>query len=194
MEKKGKAKNEKPLWITVSGLSGSGKSTLAKALAGALPNAVYIDSDRTRKQMFGYPVTKRLPPKAYTLKATLKLVDEMNRRIERHLDAGKTVVQSILVPTPQLRKKQEGYAVKLGVRFQGIWLKTNARTLFDRVAKRRHDASDARVELVEQQVKHPVGRMTWPVIDAGQKPQAVLKQALRIVADGKKRRGGPKRG
>ena len=51
--------------IALGGFSGSGKSTLARALApliGAVPGAVVIRSDETRKQLCGVDPFQRLDP------------------------------------------------------------------------------------------------------------------------------------
>ena len=59
--------------IAIGGFSGSGKSTLARALApliGAVPGAVVIRSDETRKQLCGVDPLQRLGPEGYTVDVT----------------------------------------------------------------------------------------------------------------------------
>lgn len=172
---------KKPVLITVSGLSGSGKSTVAKALAALLPNTVYLDSDETRKEIFGVPHTQKLPPEAYTPEATQKLIDETARRIRDHIAAGKNVVQSVMLVSGVARDRQEELAREAGAEFQGIWLTAGARILFERVAARKGDASDASLEFAKEQQLWDIGAVKWPMIDAGQPREDVVKQALDIL-------------
>lgn len=174
-------REKKPVLITVSGLSGSGKSTTAKALAALLPNTVYLDSDETRKEIFGVPHTQKLPPEAYTVEATHKLIDETARRIREYIAAGKNVVQSVMLVSDIARDRQEEIAREVGAEFQGIWLTAGSRVLFDRVAARKNDASDASPDFVKEQQLWDIGTVKWPAIDAGQSREDVLKEALEIL-------------
>ncbi len=174
-------KQKKPVLITVSGLTGSGKSTTARALAAALPNTVHIDSDETRKEIFGVPATQKLPPEAYTHEATLKLIIETERRIRAHLAAGRNVVQSVMLVSEAARDRQEVVALEAKAEFQGIWLKSDFRTMHDRVAARKGDASDAGTAYVEEQASWNTGEVDWPIVDANQPREDVLREALDIL-------------
>src|SRR5688572_1349051 len=58
-----------PCLVAVGGFSGSGKSTLALGLApslGAVPGAVVLRSDETRKRLCGVPLLERLGPEGYS--------------------------------------------------------------------------------------------------------------------------------
>ena len=58
----------RPCLVAVGGFSGSGKSTLALSLApsvGAVPGAVVLRSDETRKRLCGVPLLQRLGPEGY---------------------------------------------------------------------------------------------------------------------------------
>lgn len=172
----------KPRLITIAGLSGSGKSTLARALVAALPEAVLVESDTIRKELNGVPMTQKLPEEAYSREATEKLIAETNRRMIEAFAAGKTVVQTTVLSSPAGRERQAAFAAENGATFQGIWLQTDLGVLFDRVSKRKGDASDATAEIVQRQASRSPGEITWPVIDAGQPREKVLRQALEILA------------
>lgn len=170
--------NKTPILIAIGGLSGTGKSTLARGIAASLPDTVMIDSDVTRKEMFGVPATERLPPECYSREASENLYAEMVRRTEKALADGKNVVVSATFGFYTARTEQENIAKAAGARFQGIWLQAKLDTLFDRVAKRTNDASDATVEILKKQAKYDQGIAFWPGINADQKPEDVLSQAL----------------
>jgi hypothetical protein len=68
--------------IAIGGLSGSGKSTLARALApliGAVPGAVVIRSDETRKQLCGVDPLQRLGPEGYTAEMSRQVYETRHR-------------------------------------------------------------------------------------------------------------------
>lgn len=167
--------------IAIGGLSGSGKTSLALSLADKIPNSVHFDSDRTRKEIFGVPLTERLPPEAYSPEATGKLIAETERRVKEALAAGKTVILSAAFYPPQDRARQEQLAAECGADFMGIWLDVDVATLLDRVAKRVNDVSDATGKIVEMQAKVDTGPINWAVIDARQPREAVAAIALSLI-------------
>jgi uncharacterized protein len=77
----------------------------------------------------------------------------------------------------------EAVARQAAVPFDGLWLSVPPSWLVARVAARRHDPSDATVEVVEQQVQRHRGAMTWREIDAtgAREETAVMAgEALRL--------------
>lgn len=181
-------KNGKGRLILVSGLSGAGKSTLARSLAAALPDAVLLDSDVMRKELYGVPPTQKLPEEAYAWEFTKKLIAETERRIAQAVGEGKTVVQTVVLVREEQRERQEEFARSLGADFQGLWLQAEVATLFKRVSARKNDASDAGVEMVERQSDGFSGSFggSWAVLDAAGTPDEVLQQALDVVSPVKK--------
>lgn len=167
--------------IAIGGMSGSGKTSLAGALQKEIPNSVHLDSDRTRKALFGVDATEHLPPEAYSAEATARVVAEMERRAEESLAAGKTVIVSATFLSPAARADEEKLAAEAGVIFTGIWLETNLATLFDRVAKRTGDASDATADIVKMQAGRDHGAIDWNVIDAGQPREDVVAAARAVI-------------
>jgi predicted kinase len=171
----------KPVFIAIGGLTGSGKTTLARELAAVLPDTICMDSDETRKELFGIPRTQKLPPEAYEPEFTQRLIEDMDGRIKAHLQNGKNVIVSMLMTMDAARTREEALAASVGADFQGLWLKADFNTMFDRVAVRTGDASDAGTAMVEQQTQWDYGTISWPVIDANQSKEDVVKQALDIL-------------
>jgi predicted kinase len=173
-----------PLLIAIGGLSGSGKTSLAAALQPVIPNTVHLDSDRTRKEIFGVPATTRLPKEAYSPEATHRLVAEMTKRVKENIASGKNVIVSAAFLPPESRAEEEKLAHETGARFIGIWLQADMNALLDRVSKRVGDASDATADILKMQVAEGTGAITWPVIDAGLSREDILKAALKLVEGG----------
>lgn len=170
-----------PRLIAIGGMSGSGKTSLAAALAQKIPNAVHLDSDRTRKALFGVPETERLPPESYSDAATQRLIVAMDRQVRDTLAVGKTPIVSAAFLTPESRTAEEALARSAGVEFSGLWLAADVEVLCSRVETRTGDASDAGVVVVRAQAAEGQGAVTWPVIDAGLPRADVLAAALKFI-------------
>jgi predicted kinase len=74
---------KKPALYLMMGYPGSGKTTVAKIVSEAT-GAVHLWSDIERHLMFGHPT--------HSEKESVKLYDELNRRTEKLLGDGKSVV------------------------------------------------------------------------------------------------------
>ncbi len=175
----------KPSIITIGGMIGSGKTTLADNLAKALTEsgreAVSIDSDRIRKELYGIPETSPLPQEAYSREFTQMLIAETQRRVESLLDQGITVVQSAACASKPSRKRQEAYAEKLGVDFQGVYLTCDEAELRKRVIERKErkdSPSDAGIDILEKFLKSQDLDMSWPKVNSNQPKADVLADAL----------------
>ena len=82
----------RPTLIAIGGLSGTGKSVLARTLAGDVqpaPGAVLLRSDVERKMLFGARETERLPPEAYSARATEKVYASLGEKAHRIIAAGR---------------------------------------------------------------------------------------------------------
>jgi hypothetical protein len=167
-----------PFLICIGGFSGTGKSTVARGLAAAIPGALHIDSDHTRKALFNVAPTEKLPPEAYTRDASQRVYAEMHRLAAEALRAGKTVIVSATFTVEEGRKQIENIAAQNGAFFKGIWLEAELAVLFDRVARRTGDASDATPDIVAYQAKAQAGAIDWVKISSGQSRDVVL-QAVR---------------
>jgi predicted kinase len=101
----------------------------------------------------------------------------------RILAVGHSVIVDAVLDRVADRAALEAVARHAGVPFDGFWLLAPPASLAARVAGRRHDPSDATVEVVEQQIQRDRGAMTWREIDAtgGREETALLAcKALRL--------------
>jgi aminoglycoside phosphotransferase family enzyme/predicted kinase len=162
-----------PKLFAVGGLSGSGKSTLARALApriGAAPGAVVLRSDEIRKRLWSAAPTDRLPPDAYTAQASHAVYAEMLRVAREALECGWAVVLDAAFLTPAERAAAQSLGAELSLPFQGLWLEARPEVLRQRVRDRRDDASDADEAVLERQLAHDLGEISWRRVDAAAEP------------------------
>jgi len=169
-----------PRLLAIGGLSGTGKSTLALHLAadvGAPPGALVLRSDEIRKALHGVRRLERLTRDAYTAEASARVYAELARQAATALGAGRSVVADAVFARAADRAAIERVAREAGVRFAGIFLDAPAEVLVDRVTRRTVDPSDADPSIVRMQLAHPVGAMTWTVVDASGSREAVATRA-----------------
>jgi len=168
-----------PVLIAVGGLSGSGKSTLALALApdvGPVPGAVVLRSDEIRKELAGADALSRLGPEGYTPAMTARVYKTLMERARLVLEAGHTAIVDAVFARPSDRALVAEVAADTSRPFAGLWLSAEAHDLRRRVETRGPDASDADASVLDQQLQLPTGPIDWHVIDARQRPAAVLEQ------------------
>ncbi|MBZ8132055.1 bifunctional aminoglycoside phosphotransferase/ATP-binding protein [Afifella sp. IM 167] len=154
-----------PRLIAVGGLSGSGKTTIAGALApkiGAPPGCLHLRSDIERKRLAGVAETERLPAEAYSPEATERVYAALRQKAAQALAAGQSVVVDAVHATTEEREGIAAVAKGAGVPFAGLWLEAPIETLVERVAARRHDASDATPGIVRRQARYQTGEIAWP--------------------------------
>ena len=146
--------------VAIGGLSGTGKSTLARMAApglGGAPGAVVLRTDEVRKRLFEAASLQKLGPQAYTPQAHAQVYDQMRAEAAAVLAAGCSVILDATFLDPGERGKVEALAKQAGVAFEGVWLQSDPALLRERVAKRRGDASDADVAVLEAQLKDYAG-------------------------------------
>ncbi len=178
-----------PVLVAVGGLSGSGKTTLAAALAARLAPAagmVHLRSDVERKVMAGVDEFTRLPPGAYTREPSRQVYERLYHRAALALKASWPVIVDAVFARPEERAAIEAVAHDAGVPFIGLWLQATPDVLRQRIAARRHDASDASVAVLEKQLAHDLGDITWRRISAEGAPEEVLQRALAALPPGQK--------
>ena len=166
--------------VVVGGLSGSGKSTLAEALAPALglpPGARILESDRIRKAMYAVEPAERLPTEAYSPEVSRKVYDTLYAKAGVIIEAGGTVIVNAVFDHEEQKVEIEAVAKTVGIPFIGLWLEADIETLMARVRNRAKGASDATTNVLEHQLAHDAGRITWHRIDASQPQGAVLATA-----------------
>lgn len=174
-----------PRLVAIGGLSGSGKTTLAEALApllGVAPGARIIESDRVRKAMHAVPPETKLPPAAYRPEISARVYREMAWRVRLLLNGGGCVVVDAVFDKPRNRQMIEEVAFLGSRRFQGIWLEADPAVLRQRVFARPQGVSDATVDVLEEQLIHEVGAISWKMIDASKPVEDLVQVILNPVS------------
>jgi hypothetical protein len=175
-----------PTLVAIGGLSGTGKSILARALAPGVtphPGAIVLRTDVLRKQFFRVNETDRLPGSAYQPEATEQIYETLVRRASLILCQGHSVVADAVFAHEGERNAIRDAALKLNIRFVGLFLEADLSTRLSRVGRREPDASDATPEIAEFQETYNIGALDWAVIDASGTPEQTLKQCQARVAD-----------
>jgi uncharacterized protein len=175
-----------PCLVAVGGLSGSGKSTLALSLApsiGAVPGAVVLRSDETRKRLCGVPVLQRLGPEGYSSHLSERVYTTLAEQAALVLRAGHSVVVDAVYARAADRRVIEQAAEASSVPFVGLWLDAPESTLIDRTAHRRNDASDAGASVVRMQRAQDTGDIRWSRLDASVAAASVLASAMGRVRE-----------
>ena len=177
-------KPEAPKLIAVGGLSGTGKTTLARKLAqflGPPPGAIVLRSDVLRKRHFGVSDTDRLPAEGYKSEVSRQVYQELIERAECILRHGYSVIIDAASTNMEERTEITTLAKKLNVRFFGFFLHADLATRLRRVGKRVNDASDATLQIVQQQENYEIGRMDWHTIDASVTLEKTLSRVRGIL-------------
>jgi predicted kinase len=154
--------------IAFGGFSGSGKSTLASKFApriGAVPGGRLIESDRTRKAMFGVAPEDHLPDSAYLPEVSDRVYAEMTTRAAALLKEGCTVVTDAVFDRSQRRRAMEAVAAQASARFDGVWLEAGPDILRRRIETRRDAASDATTEVLDMQLARDTRDISWHRIE-----------------------------
>jgi predicted kinase len=172
--------------IAIGGFSGSGKSTLARALAafiGALPGAVVIRSDETRKQLCGVDPLQRLGPEGYTAEISGRVYATVARRAGQVVAGGHAAIADAVYARPSDREAIERVAAAAQVPFVGLWLDAPEPVLIARSEQRRLDASDAAAAVIRQQLAQDIGLIAWRRIDASRALEDVLRMATAVLSE-----------
>lgn len=179
-----------PRIVAIGGLSGSGKTTVAEALAPTLgppPGARIVESDRTRKAMFGVGSEVPLPEEAYRPEVSDAVYDRLGKRSCAVVAEGASVVVDAVFDRPERRAALDAVVAETGAPFSAFWLDADPETLRQRVEARRGGASDATVDVLEAQLARDPGKITWARIRADGTPEetvSVLRAALGEVRAG----------
>lgn len=170
--------------VAIGGLSGTGKSTVARRIApelGAAPGAAVLRSDVLRKRLSGVAESERLGPESYTADMSTKVYGTMISTAEAIARAGHAAIADAVFARPDERAAVRTAAGVAGAGFTGIWLTGDLGVLEARIAARRHDASDATVDVVRQQAQYDLGGLDWAQVDVGGTPDATLDAVRKIL-------------
>lgn len=176
---------QKPQILAIGGFSGTGKSTLAYAIApelGNLPGARVLRSDVIRKRMMGVPPEMRLPPSAYTDAASRAVYAILLEEARRLVVNGHSVILDATFAAREERDAAVALTMNGTIPFRGIWLDAPAKVLEARVQARSHDASDATIGVIRQQVRDIEKPADWPVLDTTGPSALVLTGAREILS------------
>ncbi|MFH2134617.1 MAG: AAA family ATPase [Pseudomonadota bacterium] len=149
-----------PALIITHGLPGCGKTTFAQYVLENL-GAVRIRSDVERKRMYGLSAlegSRKLQVDIYSKDATTRTYGRLLDLARDLLAAGYPVVVDAAFLQREERKMFGSLARELGVPFAIATLEADEYTLRTRLRKRRHDASEADVKVLEklQAVQQPL--------------------------------------
>jgi hypothetical protein len=174
-----------PRLVAVGGWSGSGKSTLARRLApdiGAAPGAILLRSDVLRKTICGVDPMTRLGDDGYSRSVTERVYQQLGEQAALALRAGHAVVLDAVFGDPAERRAMSEVAQAAGVPFVGLWLDAPAGVMASRIEGRRFDASDATVDVLQQQTARGAGPLDWARLDASGSPDDVQRRAEGVLA------------
>jgi aminoglycoside phosphotransferase family enzyme/predicted kinase len=169
-----------PRLIAIGGVSGSGKSVLARRLAPAVlpaPGALVLRSDVIRKSLFGVSAPSPLGPEGYTKTVTEHVYAALGNHAATALNAGHAVIVDAVFGDPSQRRAIAEVGQRFDVPFVGLWLDAPVDVLMERLRSRQADASDATVEILQQQLTRDVGALDWQRIDASGEPALVQERA-----------------
>ncbi|MFD0979493.1 bifunctional aminoglycoside phosphotransferase/ATP-binding protein [Tropicimonas aquimaris] len=169
-----------PCGVTaIGGFSGSGKTTIAETLAPRMPpppGARVVESDRTRKAMFGVPAETPLPPEAYDAEVSDEVYGRLAARSRALVEAGASVVVDAVFDRSDRRAALA--EALCGHRFAGFWLAADPDVLRHRIEVRPKGPSDATVEVLEAQLARATGSVEWSAIPSEQSAEEVVQAML----------------
>ena len=169
--------------VAIGGWSGSGKSTVAAALApefGAPPGARILNSDRLRKRMHGVGPEVKLDEEAYRPEISAQVYATLRGEAAAVLPAH-CVIADAVFDRPDERDAITAVAACAGVPFTGIWLGVPQDMGETRIRQRTGGPSDATVDVLRQQIKHPLGTLTWEIVDAGASVSATVDAIRQLI-------------
>lgn len=146
----------------IGGLPGTGKSTLAKSL-GFETDAVVLSSDIVRKELAGLdPLDSHPAPVGeglYTPRMTDHTYDELLRRSQVELAAGRSVILDASWSTPGQREQARFLATSSYANLVELECTAPESTCVHRIETRPASGSDATPEVYEQMARL---RAAWP--------------------------------
>jgi aminoglycoside phosphotransferase family enzyme/predicted kinase len=146
-----------PQLIITRGLSASGKTTETQPVLELL-GAIRIRSDVERKRLFGIRADQSAAAKTgegiYTADATQQTYARLVELTNIILDAGYTVIVDAANLKYEQRSLFQQLAAEKQVSYIILEFTAKPETLRRRIMERKHDASDANLEILEQQLLH----------------------------------------
>jgi len=150
----------KPCLLITHGLSGCGKTWFSRRLLQQLP-LIHLRSDVERKRLFGLRPTERSDSAVgggiYTPEATARTYQRLAELSELLLASGFTVLVDATFLDPARRRRFRQLAARHDAPFHILSLEAEAAVLRERLRQRAraaHDASEADLAVLEQQLAH----------------------------------------
>ena len=167
----------RPRLLAIGGPSGSGKTTLARLVApamGGAPGAVILRTDEVRKRLWGSAADEPLPSPAYERVMTERTYDTVLAEARAVLAAGCSVILDATFQDAGFRLRAEALGEVAGVTLEGVWLTGDPALFEQRLRARTHDASDADLATLREQLKHLDPPADWRAFDAADLPGAAV--------------------
>lgn len=181
----GHARPAPPRLVLMHGLSGSGKSRLAARLAPLLP-AAWARSDLERKRLHGLdplaPAPAALGKGLYDAQGSARTYGRLADIARASLRGGVSLVVDAAFLETGRREEFVQLALAHGARPVVLACEAPAEVLRERVTARRHDPSDANIEVLEAQLARPreIGQLEAQyrvAVDTRQDPDAAALAA-----------------
>ncbi|TKB11812.1 bifunctional aminoglycoside phosphotransferase/ATP-binding protein [Desulforhopalus sp. IMCC35007] len=145
----------RPRLIITRGMSASGKSTVSKVLLEHL-GAIRIRSDVERKRLFGLGLEDdghaAVGEGMYTAEATEKTYSKLEELAAVLLGAGYSVLVDAVFLHRHERQRFQALAASRETPFVILEFTADAKTLRERIVKRKNDVSDANLKVLEMQL------------------------------------------
>ena len=100
------------------------------------------------------------------------------------LGHGHSVIADAVFDRAADREKIKQCAMDAGVPFNALWLEAPMSLLFERVAKRKGDPSDATVEIVRTQAARQRGTIDWRRVPVSEDFDDVVARVMNILDAG----------
>jgi predicted kinase len=128
-------------------------------------------------------VTTRLGQEGYTRSVTEQVYRVLAERAADALRAGHSVIVDAVFDRPWQRTAIADAALGADIPFGGLWLQAPVDVMSARIRTRSCDASDATVEVLQEQIARDVGALEWDRLDASGSPDHVLGLALTCTCE-----------
>lgn len=147
-------KNATALIIT-HGLSGSGKTTITQPLLEEI-GAIRLRSDIERKRLFGLKAddsgASQPDTGIYHPDSTIKTYNKLKQLAETSIDAGYPVIIDATFQQAEQRAAFQQLAMQKNCPYIILDFTAPVEVLRQRIAKRKNDASDATIQVLEKQI------------------------------------------
>jgi len=125
--------------IALGGWSGAGKTTQGYNLRRTVPalaQAIVLDEDQVRRDLFGYDMRCIMPKENYSSEATERVRNHIDMMTRETLAQGHDVIDTSGFWKEETRAHVKALAHSCGADFVGIWLDAPRTVLEERITRR----------------------------------------------------------